>query len=135
MKRTLNTLILVVLSITFFNNTSDEIHTINGKVAVLEFKTEILDYGIISQNSDSLRTFNFINIGEAPLVINRVKTSCGCTVPSYSKAPILPGESGEIKIKYDTKRIGVFTKTITVSSNAKGGNKILKIKGEVMPSN
>jgi hypothetical protein len=134
MKRTLNTLILVVLSITFFNNTSAEIHTINGKVAILEFKTEILDYGTISQNSDGLRTFNFINIGEAPLVINRVKTSCGCTVPSYSKAPILPGASGEINIKYDTKRIGTFTKTITVMSNAKGGNKILKIKGEVVAS-
>ncbi|WP_411895875.1 DUF1573 domain-containing protein [Winogradskyella sp. A2] len=134
MKRTLNTLILVVLSITFFNATTAEIHTLNGKVAVLEFESEILDYGTINQNSDGLRTFIFINTGDAPLVISRVKTSCGCTVPSYSKAPILPGESGEIKIKYDTKRLGAFSKTITVMSNAKGGNKILKIKGQVVVS-
>lgn len=133
MKRTINTIVLVVLSIAFFNTTTAEINTLKGKVATLEFDTETLEYGTINQNSDGLRTFNFINTGEAPLVISKVKTSCGCTVPSYSKAPILPGESGEINIKYDTKRLGAFSKTITVMSNAEGGNKILKIKGTVVP--
>ena len=133
MKRTLNIFILTVLSVVFFNATTAEIHTLKGKVAVLEFETETLDYGTITQNSDGLRTFNFINTGNAALVISKVKTSCGCTVPSYSKEPILPGESGEILIKYNTKKLGVFTKTITVMSNAEGGNKILKIKGEVVP--
>ena len=78
--------------------------------------------------------FAFTNEGDAPLLITNVKTSCGCTVPSYSKEPILPGKSGELKIKYDTKRLGAFTKTITVTSNAEGGNKILKIKGNIVAS-
>jgi len=132
MKRTVNTFILTVLSVIFFNATTAEIHTLKSKVAVIEFETETLDYGTVVQNSDGLRTFNFINTGEAPLLITKLKTSCGCTVPSYSKAPILPGESGEILIKYNTKKLGAFTKTVTVMSNAKGGNRVLKIKGEVV---
>lgn len=132
MKRTVNTFILTVLSVIFFNATTAEIHTLKSKVAVIEFETETLDYGTVVQNSDGLRTFNFINTGEAPLLITKVKTSCGCTVPSYSKAPILPGESGEILIKYNTKKLGAFTKTVTVMSNAEGGNRVLKIKGEVV---
>ena len=132
MKRTVNTFILTVLSVIFFNATTAKIHTLKSKVAVIEFETETLDYGIVAQKSDGLRTFNFINTGEAPLLITKVKTSCGCTVPSYSKAPILPGESGEILIKYNTKKLGAFTKTVTVMSNAEGGNRVLKIKGEVV---
>ncbi|MCA0133254.1 DUF1573 domain-containing protein [Winogradskyella alexanderae] len=132
MKRTLKTFILVVLSVVFFNASTGETPTVNEKVAVLNFETETIDYGTIKQNSNGLRTFNFINTGSAPLLITRIKTSCGCTVPSYSKTPILPGESGEILIKYSTKRLGAFTKTITVISNAKGGNKILKVKGKVV---
>lgn len=132
MKRTVNTFILTVLSVIFFNATTAEIHTLKSKVAVIEFETETLDYGTVVQNSDGLRTFNFINTGEAPLLITKVKTSCGCTVPSYSKAPILPGESGEILIKYNTKKLGAFTKTVIVMSNAEGGNRVLKIKGEVV---
>ena len=118
MKRTVNTFILTVLSVIFFNATTAEIHTLKSKVAVIEFETETLDYGTVVQNSDGLRTFNFINTGEAPLLFTKLKTSCGCTVPSYSKAPILPGESGEILIKYNTKKLGAFTKTVTVMSNA-----------------
>ncbi|WP_431159017.1 DUF1573 domain-containing protein [Winogradskyella poriferorum] len=132
MKRTVNTFILTVFSVIFFNATTAEIHTLKSKVAVIEFETETLDYGTVVQNSDGLRTFNFINTGEAPLLITKVKTSCGCTAPSYSKAPILPGESGEILIKYNTKKLGSFTKTVTVMSNAEGGNRVLKIKGEVV---
>lgn len=132
MKRTVNTFFLTVLSVIFFNATTAEIHTLKSKAAVIEFETETLDYGTVVQNSDGLRTFNFINTGEAPLLITKVKTSCGCTVPSYSKAPILPGESGEILIKYNTKKLGAFTKTVTVMSNAEGGNRVLKIKGEVV---
>lgn len=132
MKRTVNTFILTVLSVIFFNATTAEIHTLKSKVAVIEFEMETLDYGTVVQNSDGLRTFNFNNTGEAPLLINKVKTSCGCTVPSYPKAPILPGESGEILIKYNTKKLGAFTKTVTVMSNAEGGNRVLKIKGEVV---
>ena len=134
MKQTLNIAVLLVLALNFFNVAAPELKTDNDKVAVLEFKTEVIDYGTITQNSEGKRIFSFTNTGDAPLVITKIKTSCGCTVPSYSKDPILPGEQGELEIKYDTKRLGAFTKTITVTSNADGGNKILKIKGNIIAS-
>lgn len=134
MKRTVNTILIVILSFGLFNATSSKIESKRGKVAIISFETEIIDYGTVEQHSDGMRLFTFTNEGDAPLLITNVKTSCGCTVPNYSKAPILPGESGELKIKYDTKRLGAFTKTITVTSNAQGGNKILKIKGTIVAS-
>jgi len=79
-----------------------------------------------------LRTFTFTNTGNAPLIISEVKTSCGCTVPTYSKEAIMPGKDGEIKISYDTKKVGSFTKTITVLSNANQERKTLKIKGAIV---
>ena len=134
MKRTLNTIIILVLAIGLFNASSAEFDKYDSKVAVIKFKTEVIDYGTIEQHSDGTRAFYFTNEGDAPLLITKVKASCGCTVPSYSKAPIQPGESGEIEIKYDTKKLGAFTKTVTVTSNAEGGNKILKIKGNIVAS-
>lgn len=132
MKRTLNIAILLVLTLPFFSAAPAKFENFDIKVAVIKFKTEVVDYGTITQNSDGTRLFTFTNTGDAPLLITNVKASCGCTVPTYSKAPILPGESGELNIKYDTKRLGNFTKTVTVTSNAEGGNKILKIKGNII---
>ncbi|WP_178989948.1 DUF1573 domain-containing protein [Winogradskyella schleiferi] len=132
MKRTLNIAILLVLTLSFFNAAPTEFDKYDSKVAVIKFKTEVLDYGTIIQNSDGTRLFTFTNTGDAPLLITKVTTTCGCTVPKYSKVPVLPGETGELNIKYDTKRLGAFTKTITVMSNAEGGNKILKIKGTIV---
>lgn len=134
MKRTVNTFLLVAFVLSLFNAAPTEFDKYDSKIAVIKFKTEVIDYGTIIQNSDGSRLFSFINEGDAPLLITNVKTTCGCTVPSYSKAPILPGESGEIQIKYNTKKLGAFTKTITVMSNAEGGNKILKIKGNIIAS-
>jgi hypothetical protein len=101
------------------------------KSAIIDFESEVIDYGSIVQNSNGLKVFSFTNKGNAPLLITDVKTSCGCTVPTYSKEAILPGEVGQIKVKYDTKRLGSFSKTITVISNAKQARKTLKIKGSV----
>ncbi len=134
MKRTMNIAIVLILALSFFNAAPTEFDKYDTKVAVIKFRTEIVDYGTITQNSDGTRLFTFTNTGDAPLLITKVKTSCGCTVPSYSLAPIMPGESGELNIKYDTKRLGAFTKTVTVTSNAEGGNKILKIKGNIVAS-
>jgi len=106
--------------------------TSTDEFGVLSFETDVIDFGKVAQNSDGVRTFKFTNTGTKPIAISKVKTSCGCTVPKYSKEPILVGESGEIEIKYDTKRVGNFTKTITVMSNASEANKVIKIKGEVI---
>ena len=101
------------------------------KTAKIEFKNETVDYGEIAKGSDGVRVFEFTNTGNAPLVISDVKSSCGCTIPKKPDAPILPGESGEIQVKYDTKRVGPIRKAITVTSNADTPTKVLKIKGTV----
>ncbi len=100
--------------------------------AKIEFKTETIDYGEIEKGSDGVRSFEFTNTGNAPLIISDVKSSCGCTVPEKPKDPIAPGATSAIKVKYDTKRVGKIRKTVTVYSNADEPIKALKIKGEVM---
>ena len=99
--------------------------------AKIEFKTETIDYGTITKGSDGLRVFEFTNTGDQDLIVSDVKSSCGCTVPQKPDGPIAPGASGEIKVKYDTKRLGPIRKTVTVYSNATESTKALKIKGIV----
>lgn len=99
---------------------------------VLEFENEVIDYGEIAVNSDGNRVFKFKNIGKAPLIISNVKGSCGCTVPTKPEEPIMPGETGEIKVKYATNRIGPFSKTVTLTSNAYEPTVVLRIKGRVL---
>ncbi|QRM88077.1 DUF1573 domain-containing protein [Lacinutrix sp. WUR7] len=100
--------------------------------AKIEFKETTVDYGTIEKGADGIRTFEFTNTGDAPLIISKVSSSCGCTVPSSPKGPIMPGDTGEIKVKYDTKRVMPIRKTITVLSNAETPTVALKIKGEVI---
>lgn len=100
----------------------------------MTFESTELDYGTIEQNSDPYRFFAFTNTGDEPLVIQNAKGSCGCTVPTYPKEPILPGESAEIKVRYDTKRIGNFTKTVTLTTNEAEPKHVLRIKGKVNPA-
>jgi hypothetical protein len=101
------------------------------KTAKIEFKSETVDYGEIEKGSDGVRVFEFTNTGDAPLIISKVSSSCGCTIPKKPEAPILPGKTGEIQVKYDTNRVGPIRKAITVISNADTPTKVLKIKGEV----
>ena len=105
------------------------------KVAKIEFKTDVIDYGTIEKGSDGVRVFEFTNTGNAPLVISNVKSTCGCTVPKKPDGPIMPGETGQIEVKYDTKRVNPIRKTITVFSNAETPTVALKIKGLVVDSN
>ena len=99
--------------------------------AKIEFKAETVDYGVVDKGSDGVRIFEFTNTGSAPLIISKVSSSCGCTIPKKPEEPILPGETGEIQVKYDTNRVGPIRKAITVISNADTPTKVLKIKGEV----
>ena len=104
------------------------------KIAKIEFESETIDYGTIEKGSDGVRVFKFKNTGNAPLIVSAVKSSCGCTVPKKPTAPILPGENGEIEVKYVTKRVNPIRKTITVTSNADTPTVALKIKGTVIDS-
>jgi hypothetical protein len=103
-----------------------------------KFETELIDFGKVAYDANGLREFKFTNTGRSPLIITNVVGECGCTStsidgkPGWPTEPILPGKKGVIKIKYDTKRIGVFEKSITVSSNARFANKKIKIKGEIL---
>ena len=103
--------------------------------AKLELKSDTVDYGTTSKEEDNgLRTFEFKNTGDAPLVIKDVKSTCGCTVPTWTKDPIPPGKSGKIDVKYNMG-LGPIRKTITVQSNAVNypeGVVALKLKGEVV---
>lgn len=103
----------------------------NDNAAEITFESETIDYGTIEQGSNGEREFVFTNTGKEPLIISNCKGSCGCTVPNCPKQPIAPGEKGVIKVKYDTKRIGQFTKQVTVNSNAKTPTKRVTIRGVV----
>ena len=97
------------------------------------YVTETIDYGTIAQNADGNRKFEFTNNGNKPLIITNAVGSCGCTVPTFPKEPILPGTKGVIGVKYATDRVGAFTKTVTITSNAEGiPSKVLTIKGTVL---
>ena len=97
-------------------------------------KNEVIDYGEIAYNSNGVREFIVQNTGNAPLIITKTKGSCGCTVPTAPKEPIMPGATAKISVKYDTKRGGMpFSKSVVVYSNAVNSpTKVLKIKGKVL---
>jgi len=99
----------------------------------IDFVSKVYDYGVIEHNGDGNGEFVFTNNGTEPLLIKNAKGSCGCTVPSYPKEEILPGETKTIGVKYATNRVGKFTKTITLTTNASKKPVILTIKGEVNP--
>ena len=100
---------------------------------MISFDMETIDYGDITKGSNGVRTFTFENTGDAPIEIQGVRSSCGCTIPKKPEAPIEPGKKGEITVRYDTNRLGVFRKTITVNTNVSNAAIIaLKIKGNVL---
>ena len=101
--------------------------------ADIKFEETIIDYGEVEFESDGKRIFKFKNVGNAPLVFQRISSSCGCTIPKKPEKPIEPGETGEIEVEYDTKRVGLFMKAISVISNSKNPSTVLRIKGEVLP--
>ena len=103
---------------------------VNGPV--MTFAETVVDYGTIDQGSEPLRKFTFSNTGTEPLVIKHARGSCGCTVPTYPKEPIMPGEASVIEVRYDTKRVGPFEKTVTLTTNEEGEKRVLKIKGKVL---
>tara|TARA_Y200000002_G_C22392927_1_gene542293 strand:- start:163 stop:672 length:510 start_codon:yes stop_codon:yes gene_type:complete len=116
--------------------------------AEISFDKSTHDYGQIEKSANGECIFVFTNTGNKPLKISNAKGSCGCTVPQWPREEIAPGETGEIKVRYDTKRVGVINKSVTIQSNALnsdnitrakkdadgnviGGTSIIRIKGEV----
>jgi hypothetical protein len=100
--------------------------------ANITFQTEDIDYGTIAKGSEPKRQFIITNNGTEPLTITGCSGSCGCTVPTCPKEPIMPGKTSTIDVNYDTQRGGAFTKMVTIMSNAVNEpNKVVKIHGTV----
>ena len=99
--------------------------------AKLTLESDIVDYGTIDQGSEPLRLATFTNTGTEPLIISGAKGSCGCTVPNWPKEPIMPGETSQIEIRYDTKRVGAINKTVTVTSNDPAGKHVIRVQGTI----
>lgn len=135
MKKILLTL-SILTCLTLMNNaqTANPATTASASAtqADIKFDKEIHDFGTIPYAGNGTYEFKFKNTGKEPLIISNAQGSCGCTVPTYPQnVPIKSGESNVIKVTYDTKRPGNFTKTVTIYSNAKTPEKVITIKGVV----
>ena len=121
-------LLISAMLLTFAINAQIKGH----KGAIIAFNNTTYNYGTISKGSNGECVFEFKNTGDEPLIITSAFSSCGCTVPSWPKEPILPNKKGEIKIKYNTEKTGSFSKVIVVKSNSADNEKtILRINGVV----
>jgi len=123
--------LIFVISITCINVSAQNNPAIKADSII--FEKLVNDYGTIIQGSDGSCEFKFMNKGKSALVLTNVQASCGCTVPTWPKEPVLPGKSATIKVSYNTNNQGTFIKTITVFSNALNSPVILTIKGKVAP--
>ncbi|QKZ11419.1 DUF1573 domain-containing protein [Spirosoma sp. KUDC1026] len=99
---------------------------------VMKFAQETHDFGKIEQGKPVTHVFEFKNTGSDPVIINDAQASCGCTKPSFSREPIMPGKSGSISATFNAAAPGQFTKTVTVTSNAAASQAVLYLKGEVV---
>ena len=97
----------------------------------ITFEEEEFDFGTIQQNTPQEHVFKFTNTGNAPLVITNATSTCGCTVPTYTKEPIAPGETGEMLVKFNGSGQGQVTKTVTVTANTEAGTEQVRIKAFV----
>lgn len=99
--------------------------------AVIKFEKLVHDFGNVTQGDKTEVEFVFTNTGDAPLLLSNVRSSCGCTVPTWPKEPVMPGKSGSIRVRYDSNRTGPINKQVTVESNASNGVIYLKITGNI----
>lgn len=133
MKKLIATLGLSVLVLGAF--AQENTATVGGSGPMITLNKEVHDYGTIDQNANGTCEFKVTNTGDQPLIISNCKGSCGCTVPKCDTAPIAPGASSIITVKYATERVGPINKSVTITSNAVNApTKIIRIKGEVKGS-
>jgi len=116
------------------NNAMETQVNTNGALPVFSFNEENHDFGSIEEGVIAKYDFEFTNTGDAPLIITNASGSCGCTVPSWPREPIAPGETGKIHVEFNSNgRTGNQTKTVTLSSNTVPNKKVLRISAQVNP--
>ena len=102
-------------------------------VPSISFENNVHDFGRVIEGEKITYAFKFTNPGDGNLVITNVSSSCGCTVPEFTKDPVKPGEKGNIKVTFDSKnRRGFQNKTVTVVSNTQPNTTVLRIKAQVI---
>ncbi len=99
---------------------------------VMSLESNTVDFGTMKQHGEPLRKVSFTNTGTEPLVIKNARGSCGCTVPTWTKEPILPGETSEIEIRYATNRLGKINKTVKITTNEGGDPHVIKVVGNIL---
>lgn len=126
-------LLIILFTGLFYTSAVAQSNTIQDPLTTINFESTILDYGKIEKGSDGIRTFIFTNTGNNPLKIYKIYSSHTCQVLSKPEEPVSPGQTGEIKVKYETKKLGPIVKTITVYANIDKNPIPLRLKGEVIP--
>lgn len=136
MKKTILILSVFALGLSLASFTSSSKSPMNEieKVAfaVIDWDKKTMDAGQVTKGNPVELTFEFSNSGDVPLTIHNVKPSCGCTVASFPKKPIMPGETAEIKTTYNAAKVGKFRKSVVVTSNTDPAKQTLIITGEVI---
>ncbi|QBQ40677.1 DUF1573 domain-containing protein [Sphingobacterium psychroaquaticum] len=111
----------------------DPAQTAKASTGKVEFESPVFDFGTVKEGEIVEHIYAFENTGEAPVILSQVSASCGCTTPSYTQTPILPGKKGEIKVSFDSNgQVGKQQKIVTVVSNATNGVTTVQLKGEVL---
>ena len=124
--------LFAVMSFGMANAQDTENKEVPANGAKIRFIETEHNYGTIMKGGDGKCQFTFVNEGNEPLILSNVKASCGCTTPSYTQKPVMPGQTGTIDVKYNTNNVGGFSKTVTVTSNAVDNPRVvLRIKGNV----
>jgi hypothetical protein len=136
MKKAIFTLSLIIVALFGFNLDASAQETVTTTEILdgpqIKVDKDVHDYGTMDQGGNGECVFVITNTGNAPLIVSLCKGSCGCTVPVCTKEPIAPGASTEVSVKYDTKRLGLINKTVTITSNAvNASKKVVRIKVKV----
>lgn len=99
---------------------------------VIKVNTEIHDFGKVKQGVPVNYVFEIKNITDKPIVVENVTASCGCTTPEKPTEPIMPGETGKIKVEYNAQAVAPFSKDVTIKLAGIDATKVVHIKGEVL---
>lgn len=131
MKKALVLFSLAVFFIVFSSGKDKSSDDSKGKRAHMAFEEVEYDFGQLEYNAPAIHKFQFKNTGKEVLVVTKVKSTCGCTTPSYTSEPVKKNKIGIVEVKYNSRIVGKFSKSVTVTSNADNSPIVLRIKGEV----